>query len=113
MSTISINGQRISVQGNGNLTISNNKIFINGKQYECEEKNINITIAGNVDQLKVDNCDTIKVAGNVNDISTMSGSVKVEKDVFGSIKTMSGSVKCNDVKGSVSTMSGDISKKFL
>ncbi len=102
---IKING--ISYSGD-NISITNNKIVVNGKDVTPIEKEINISIDGDVDKLKIDFCNKITVNGNVGDIKSQSGNFEITGDVNGSIKTMSGNIKCNKVKGSVSTMSGNI-----
>lgn len=105
-STISINGQNF--QGN-NVSISNNKVYIDGKLQDTEKyKEINIVINGNIKKLSVDSCDKVEVTGDVTSLKTMSGDVEVKGNVLGDIKTMSGDIDCNNVEGNISTMSGDI-----
>jgi hypothetical protein len=106
MNTISING--MTIQGSGNVVISNGKIMVNGKDVTPDSKEINIVINGNVDELKVDACNKVSVTGSVKSIKTQSGDVDVTGDVDGSIQTMSGDVDCGTVGGSISTMSGDV-----
>lgn len=80
---------------NGNsVIISNNKIIIDGKEIIEELKEINITIQGDIKELKVDSCNYCEITGNVNSVSTMSGNVKY-KNVNGSISTMSGDIYKN------------------
>jgi hypothetical protein len=105
MSTISING---NVYSGDNIVVMNGKVIINGMDVTPDSKEINITIEGNIHDLKVDACNSIRVVGNVNAISTKSGYVDVTGGVAGSIQTMSGSVDCGDVGGSISTMSGSV-----
>ena len=102
---IVINGK--SYIGNS-VSIKNNKITIDGNVIETEEKNIKIEIQGDIEELKVDECDSVKVTGNVKNLTTMSGDVTVKGDVSGNVKTMSGDVECGKVGGNISTMSGDI-----
>jgi hypothetical protein len=73
-----------------------------------DSKNIDIKIEGNIDELKIDSCNSISVLGSVKNINTLSGDVDVVGHVDGNLKTMSVNIKCNDVKGSISTMSGNI-----
>jgi hypothetical protein len=105
MSTITINGNTYS--GNS-IVVTNGKVVINGKDVTPDSKEINIFVVGDIEQLKVDDCDKISVNGNVKSISTQSGDVEVTGDVDGSISTMSGDVDCENVQGSISTMSGDV-----
>jgi hypothetical protein len=105
MSTITINGNTYS---GDNITISNGKVIINGKDVTPDGKEINISVQGNVNELKVDNCNKIFITGNVKNVSTKSADVDISGNVEGSIQTMSGDVDCGKISGSVSTMSGDI-----
>ena len=105
MSIITINGNTFS---GSNIIVTNGKVLINGKDVTPDSKEINISVVGNIEQLKVDACNKVSVEGNVQSISTKSGDVEVSGDVDGSISTMSGDIDCGHVKGSVSTMSGDI-----
>jgi hypothetical protein len=91
-----------------NIVITNGKVFIDGMDVTPDSKNIEIKIEGNIDELKVDSCNSISVLGSVKNINTLSGDVDVVGHVDGNLKTMSGNIKCNDVKGSISTMSGNI-----
>jgi hypothetical protein len=108
MSTITINGNTYS--GNS-IVVTNGKVVINGKDVTPDSKEINISVVGNIEQLKVDACNKVSVEGSVKSISTQSGDVEVTGDVDGSISTMSGDVDCNMVGGSISTMSGDVKHK--
>lgn len=105
MSIITINGNTFS---GSNIIVTNGKVLINGKDVTPDSKEINISVVGNIEQLKVDACNKVNVEGNVKSISTQSGDVEVSGDVDGSISTMSGDIDCGHVKGSVSTMNGDI-----
>ena len=108
MSSISING--VNYVGR-NVTISGNKVYIDGVDNTPDQKEIVIIVNGNLENLKADSCKTIDVTGNVLVLNTMSGDVKVGGNVDGSIKTMSGDVSCGTVGGSINTMSGDVKHK--
>ena len=82
--------------------------MVNGKDITPDSKEINISVVGNIEQLKVDFCNKVSVEGNVKSISTQSGDVEVTGDVDGNIQTMSGDVDCGHVQGSISTMSGNV-----
>lgn len=122
---ISING--ITYHGN-NISISNNKIIIDGKDVTAGDnsKDVKIEVNGNLESLNVDYCNTIKVSGEVGDIRTTSGDVEcgdvrgkvrttsgdIESgDVGAGIETMSGDIKCENVSGDATTISGDIKKR--
>ena len=113
MSTVVINGK--TYRGNGNVSIINGKILLNGKPVEdlesIDEKVINITVNGDVDKIDVDACNSIDVKGNVDVVKTMSGDVEVHGDVTGDVKTMSGDIDCGNVGGNASSMSGDIRRR--
>ena len=108
MSTITINGNTYS--GN-NIVVINGKVIVNGKDVTPDSKEINISVQGNIDELKVDACNKVSVEGSVKFISTKSGDVEVTGNVDGNISTMSGDVHCENVNGLVSTMSGNIKHK--
>ena len=101
---ITINGKTYS--GN-NLTISNNRVYIDGKEQTEDSKTINITVTGDINSIKVDACNDFTVTGSVGSVQTMSGDVECG-DVTGSISTMSGDVTCKKVGGSVSSLSGKV-----
>lgn len=105
MSTIKINGNTYT--GNS-IVISNGKVIVNGKEVTPDGKEINISVQGDIYELKVDTCNKVSVTGSVKSISTQSGDVEVTGDVDGNISTMSGDVDCGHVQGSISTMSGDV-----
>jgi len=107
MSKFNINGMNF----NGNtITISNNKVIVNGQDVTPDAKEINITVEGNIEKIEAEYCNKINVTGEVGNIKTMSGDIEINGNVKGSIQTMSGSVGCRDVSGSISSMSGNINK---
>jgi cytoskeletal protein CcmA (bactofilin family) len=127
MNTVIINGKTYS--GGRSISVINNRVFIDGKEVTddsiSEQKEINITVNGNVDSLKVDACNQVQVTGDCQRVETASGSVrvggsvggKVESSsgsiqisgpVTGDVESMSGSVHCGNVAGRVKTMSGSI-----
>lgn len=106
---------KITINNNGyvgtSITVTNGKIMVDGVDVTPDTKEINISVEGNIEQLKVDSCDKVSIVGRVKSISTKSGDIEVTGAVDGSISTMSGDVNCGMVAGSVSTMSGDIKHK--
>lgn len=112
-----INKIMININNNSysgkNIVITNGKVFIDGMDVTPDSKNIDIKIEGNIDELKVDSCNSIYVLGSVKNINTLSGDVDVVGHVGGNLKTMSGNIKCGDVEGSISTMSGDITHRKM
>jgi hypothetical protein len=113
MSTIKINNRSISGDFSGrSVSVINNKIYVDGKLVPQgdDERNITISIEGNVEELQVDMCDKLEIKGNVGSVKTTSGDVDCGS-VSGSVRTMSGDVDCGDIAGSVSTMSGAVKCK--
>ena len=104
MSSIIINGK--SYIGS-NVSVSGNKITINGTDVTPDTKIVNITIEGDVDEVRADYCEKIIVNGNVKTVSTTSGDIEC-KDIAGDVKLTSGDVQCGNVGGSVQTVSGDV-----
>ena len=107
---VSINGKVITTNSN-NITMSNNKIIIDGVDVTPESKNVFIHVDGDIKTLDIDACNEISIAGSSGSVKTQSGNVNVIHNITGNVKTMSGNVKCNKIDGNVKTMSGDI-KKF-
>ena len=100
-----INGVEIKNIPNGNISMSNGKIFVDGKEFDSENMNlsenntINIFITGNVGDIQCNG--SVDVKGNVIGNIDCGGNVTVEHDVNGDVDC-SGSVK---IGGS---MDGDI-----
>ncbi len=115
-------GSQININ-NGNITIDGKKITIDN-----DEKQINISVVGDISDLSVDSCEKIDIKGNVKkvktssgdiditgdvleDIQTSSGDIDISGNVNGNVQTSSGDVKCSgDIQGSVRTMSGNIKR---
>lgn len=108
MATVQVNGSLIS--GGRNITITGNRIFVDGKDVTPDAKDIRIEVQGNVESLSVDACNSVTVNGDIGKVRTASGDVRCG-NVGGSVNTMSGDVICGDVSGDIETMSGDISRR--
>lgn len=107
MSTVSINGR--TYQGR-NVSMVNGRIIIDGKDVTEDAKDdreINVSIEGNVNSLSVGHCVNLKINGECGSVSTTSGDVKCGT-IKGSVRTVSGDVECENVGGSVETVSGDV-----
>jgi hypothetical protein len=105
MGTIRING--VTYSGD-NLIVNGNKVVIDGRDVTPEEKEITITVNGNLENLNVGYCKEIHVVeGNVNTLTTTSGNVYC-KDITGNVETTSGDIECSDIHGNVETTSGDV-----
>jgi len=107
MNTIRING--VTITAGRNITVNNNRVFVDGKDVTPDAKDIRIEVSGNVERLDVDACNTVTVTGDVESVITQSGDVDVGGAIGGSVQTMSGDVDCGgSIAGSVSTISGDV-----
>jgi len=90
---ISINGK---VYHGNNISISDNEIVIDG--VTMENTSLEVTIIGDVENLKVDGSCTVK--GNVGNASS-GGSMKCE-NISGNANS-GGSMKCGDVGGNANS----------
>ena len=107
---ITINGK--TYRGNSR-EVNNNEVWIAGvKQHDKHDtdKQINITVTGNIDSLVVGHCTDIVVGGEVHTLKTKSGDVSCG-NVKGNVQTGSGDVTCRDIEMSVQTGSGDVNCK--
>lgn len=104
MSTVTINGK--TYIGN-NVMVCNGKVIVDGKPYEGNDKEIYITVTGDVSILKVDSCNQINITGNVNDLKNGSGDITVGGAVD-SVTSGSGDIGIKGNAGTVQTGSGDV-----
>jgi hypothetical protein len=105
MSTFKINSHTYS---GSSIVINNGKVIIDGKDVSDQVKGLVINIEGNVGSLSVNICDKLTVTGDVGDIQTQSGDVKVSGSVKGNINTQAGDITCGNIGGDVETQAGDI-----
>ena len=96
-----------SIEGNS-VSIINNKIFVDGKEIETEEKVINIIVEGNLDKLEVDCCNSIKVNGVTKDIEVSNGNIAISGDVKGNVNNVNGNIIAKVINGNCKTTNGDI-----
>ena len=119
MQIITKNGKRIIINGKCGMTITDGKVFIDGKELDLEKigntdddgKTINICIEGDVDKIEVDNCKDINITGNVGNVRTNCGDIKVNGKVNGNVHTNMGSIECGDVHGDAHTNMGSVTIK--
>ena len=97
----------INIKGN-NVSIINNKIFVDGKEIGTEEKEINIIVEGNLDKLEVDCCNSIKVNGVTKDIEVSNGNIAISGDVKGNVNNINGNIIAKVINGNCKTKNGDI-----
>jgi hypothetical protein len=91
MSSVTVNGKTYVVRDGGNLSITNNEIYVDGK----------LLIGSDSVKEKVPSVVNIVVKGNLLNL-TSDSSVTVEGDVLGSISA-GGSVRCKNIEGNVIT----------
>ena len=96
-----------SIEGNS-ISIINNKIFVDGKEIETEEKVINIIVEGNLDKLEVDCCNSIKVNGVTKDVEVSNGNISINGDVKGNVNNINGNIIAKAINGNCKTINGDI-----
>ena len=96
-----------SIEGNS-ISIINNKIFVDGKEIETEEKVINIIVEGNLDKLEVDCCNSIKVNGVTKDVEVSNGNITISGDVKGNVNNINGNIIAKVVNENCKTKNGDI-----
>lgn len=108
---IVINGKKYENISSGNLTISNNKVYVNGFLIEnlknIEEKNIKIEIYGDKNFISVDSCETINVNGNVYNIKLTNGTITCN-DVKNDVTITNGDINANKIFGKCKVINGDI-----
>ena len=97
----------INIKGN-NVSIINNKIFVDGKEIGTEEKEINIIVEGNLDKLEVDCCNSIKVNGVTKDVEVSNGNISINGDVKGNVNNINGNIIAKVINGNCKTKNGDI-----
>ena len=97
----------INIKGN-NVSIMNNKIFVDGKEIGTEEKEINIIVEGNLDKLEVDCCNSIKVNGVTKDVEVSNGNITISGDVKGNVNNINGNIIAKVINGNCKTKNGDI-----
>jgi hypothetical protein len=105
---VTING--VSYSGM-NVSVSNNRVFVDGKEVNPEGKEIRISVEGDIGKLDVDSCDRIDVSGSVKGNVNVSAGNASCGDVGGNVETTAGNVTCGAVSGNVHTMAGNISRK--
>ncbi|MCK9311820.1 MAG: hypothetical protein M0P26_06045 [Bacteroidales bacterium] len=101
MSIIIINGKRMSVSGS-NISISNNKVCVDGKLVidEVATEPVKLIVEG--DLFKVKSEGPVEVTGDVKGDISAAGSVHCN-DVSGNLTAM-GSVHCGNVGGNATAM---------
>lgn len=114
MGTVNVNGRIYHTPEGSSVSVINNKVYVDGKLFEdfneTKEKNIKITIEGDIHDVKLD-CGDIVVNGNVNNINNINGDIKIKGDVSGDVKNTNGDISAHTIYGDAKTVSGDISNR--
>lgn len=104
-STISVNGR--TFQGN-TVSIVNGDIIVDGKKVDSpDEKEITITITGNVKELHLDS-GTINLEGDVGDLHVAHGKVGIQGDVKGGANIKHGNLECDNIFADVEVTHGNV-----
>ena len=108
---IVINGKKYSNISSGNLTISNNKVYVNGFLIEdlknIEEKNIKIEIYGDKNFISVESCESVNINGNVYNIKLTNGTITCD-EVKNDVTITNGDIKANKIFRKYNVINGDI-----
>ena len=112
MNQVSINGKTYTAPDGCSITVINNKAYVNGKLLEdfndWKEKNIQIKIEGNCNEIKAD-VGNIIVNGDVNgNVSSDTGNINVKNNIGGNTITDCGNIKAHHIFGNVDTDCGNI-----
>ena len=118
MTKIIRNGNYTSISNGGTISFINGKVLVDGKPLDqlnvsdVNEKEINITIQGEVDHIDIDYCNRITVNGNVKRVKTNQGDIDITGDVDGDVHTNMGDVTCGNIKGDCHTNMGNIRRRY-
>lgn len=118
MTKIIRNGNCTSISNGGTISIINGKVLVDGKPLDqfnvsdVNEKEINITIQGEVDHIDIDYCNRITVNSNVKRVKTNQGDIDITGDVDGDVHTNMGDVTCGNIKGDCHTNMGNIRRRY-
>lgn len=112
MNKVSINGKTYTAPDGCSVSVINNKIYFNGKLAEdfndWKEKNIEIKIVGNCNEVNIDTGNII-IEGNVEkDINADTGNIRIRGDVKGNVTTDTGNISAHHIFGNASSDIGNI-----
>ena len=113
--TIVVNGDVIRGQKINSMVISGGRITIDGKSLSEldveDEKEINITIQGNLERLEVDYCDKLTVTGNAKRVKATQGDIEIHGNVEGDVHANMGAITCGNVEGDCHANMGNIYRR--
>lgn len=114
--TIVVNGDVIRGQKINSMVISCGRITIDGKSLSEldveDEKEINITIQGDLERLEVDYCNTLHVTGNAKRVKANQGDIEIGGDVQGDVHANMGTITCGNVEGDCHANMGNIYHRY-
>lgn len=114
-----IGGSRIiNVEGDHSMSMIGGKFYIDGKEVdiqgdlhelaELDMSQVNLTINGNVENIRIGEIGSVTVNGSVSDgIVATNGSVHCQ-DVYGDVTANNGSVKAKSVRGNAIANNGNV-----
>ena len=95
-----------------NVNIINGRVIVDGQDVTPDSKTITIQVDGNVDNLKVDACNWVKVSGDVVRVEMGAGDIECS-DITGGARTGSGDISANNINGDVTTGAGDVDAEVI
>lgn len=99
MGQVTINGVNVSVPDGADISVINNKIYVNGQPYGIEfDNNLVIEVIGSLVNVKTDR-GCVNVTGDVTGNVDAGGSVKCGN--VGGYVDSGGALTCGDVQGNV------------
>jgi len=104
-------GKTVKVYGNGEIYVDGEKKVgadDNNNNNNNNIKKIEITINGNVDEIKSEGPIELNITGNANKVSTTNGSVNVTGEIKGNASTVNGAINAKKINGDASTVNGKI-----
>ncbi len=107
MSSVHVNGRVVEVPDGSNISIVNNKLYVNGLEWEGDDGGdgrltgvVRVELSGDIKEVKTDS--SLHVHGDVQGNVEAGGSIQCG-NVTGHVKA-GGSVHCKDVSGHINAV---------
>ena len=107
MSTVHVDGRIVEVPDGSSISIVNNKLYVNGLEWEGDDGGngrltgvVRIELSGDIKEVKTDV--SLHVHGDVHGSVTAGGSIQCG-NITGHVRT-GGDVKCGDVSGNINAV---------
>lgn len=104
MSTVRLNGKDIKVPDGSIVSVVNNKLYINGLEWEGDEEDdgrltgvVRLELSGDIKEVKTDA--SLHVHGDIHGSVTAGGAIQCG-NITGHVRA-GGDVKCGDVSGHI------------